>query len=366
MPKNKTSIPDEPRHLSPHVDRPTIFDLERYTGFSRSTISRAFNPEASVKKKTRERIIEAANEIGFSLHPGARMIRSRRSFRWGVLLPHLENPEYTEMVESLDAEARRNGTSLMLGLTHYDPKIEAGFLRNWAAGEVDGVICDVGSWEKNGQFCGQLRKRRFPFYALYYAEKDLSLINKSNYETFRLAVRNLIGHGHRRIAYVGLSNESARLANAFRAYRDELEAQRIEFDESLIIEGVNNRATGADAWRQIKTLKDAPTAVMAFNDILASGVWIGANADGYSVPKHLSIIGSDDIPESRLMGLSSIRYDRAEFARKVIGGLDAMRRDPERPREIIQLTTELVIRESVGPPADRSPGWQDRPNSTKY
>lgn len=360
MAKAKNSAMGQAPHPSTQVQRPTIFDLERYTGFSRSTISRAFNPEASVKKATRERIIEAADKIGFSRHPGARMIRMKRSFRWGLLLPHLENPEYAEMVEALDAEARRHGTNLILGLTHYDSKIESTFLRHWAAGEADGVICNVISWEENGSLCRQLKERRYPFYALYKGPEDVSLICKDDYDTFCLALRTMIGLGHRRIAFVGLAIPGVRSANAFRAYRDELKAHGIPWDESLIFEGPNNRDAGMQAWKQMKQMPDAPTAVMAFNDILASGVWIGAHVDGLSVPKHLSLMGNDNIPEARLMGLTSIRYDRASFARQVIDGLEAMRTNPDRPRDVISLSTELVMRASVGSPADRSKGWLKR------
>ncbi len=80
--------------------RPNIFDLEKISGFSRSTISRAFKPDSTIKESTRKKILALAAEAGYAPHPGARMIRSNRMHRWGLLVPNLQNPYYSEVVEA--------------------------------------------------------------------------------------------------------------------------------------------------------------------------------------------------------------------------------------------------------------------------
>nr|WP_234043860.1 substrate-binding domain-containing protein [Cerasicoccus arenae] len=281
------------------------------------------------------------------------MIRSQRSFRWGLLLPHLENSEYAQLVETLDAEAHRQGTNFVLGLTHYDAKVESSFLRHWAAGEADGVICDAVSWTENGDLYRQLVDRGYPFMALYYAPDGYSQARRDDYESFCIGLRNLIGMGHRRIAYVGVDHPQAKFTNSFCAYKEVLKSHKIEYDESLVIMNANNRESGVKAWQLIREMSNAPTAVMAFNDTLASGIWIGVHADGLSVPKDLSIIGSDDIPESRLMGLTTIRYDRAELARRVLNTLEKMRIEPMGP-QIVTMDTYVVMGNSVSPPRNQS------------
>ncbi|WP_309386283.1 LacI family DNA-binding transcriptional regulator [Cerasicoccus frondis] len=351
MPKKK--LQDKPSHLAPHVKRPTIIDLERITGFSRGTISRAFKPEASIKPETREKILKVANELGFALHPGARMIRSQRTYRWGLLLPHLENPEYAELVECIDAEARSRGTHLILGLTHYDPKVESAFLRHWAAGEADGVISDVVSWNENQDLYRNLIARRFPFLVLYHAPEGLPVIRKNSLESFCLGMRHLIGLGHVRIGYVGIEDSGAMYANPIKAYKKELKAEGLKLDESLMVFGGNNREAGVAAWDYFKALPDPPTAVLAFNDIIASGIWIGVHNDGLTIPKHLSLIGNDDIPEARLMGLSSISYDRKVLAREAISLLDQKRLNPELAPTVVDLKTDLIVRRSIDRPFKR-------------
>ncbi|MGE9271475.1 MAG: LacI family DNA-binding transcriptional regulator [Verrucomicrobiales bacterium] len=358
MPKVSKKQAAKPQHLSPHIKRPTIFDLERYTGFSRSTISRAFSPDASIKQDTRDKILKAASEIGYSLHPGARMIRSQRSYRWGLLLPHLENPEYAELVECFDAEARRCGTHLVLGLTHYDPEVESAFLRHWAAGEADGVITDVVSWDANRQLYENLLARKYPFLVLYSAPEGLPVIKKDSYESFCLGLRHLLDLGHKRIAFVGLDEPGAQYSNAQRAYENVHAEYGIPIDPALVILGANNRAAGVAAWQNIQAMgESAPTAVMAFNDILATGVWIAVHSQGLSVPGDVSLFGNDDIPESRLMGLTSVSYDRAVLAKNAIAALEKIRLDPDTKPQVIEMKTDLVMRGSIGRPGKRSPNW---------
>ncbi|WP_309397452.1 LacI family DNA-binding transcriptional regulator [Cerasicoccus maritimus] len=351
MGKTSKKQSKQANHLSPHVKRPTIFDLERHTGFSRSTISRAFSQDASIKDDTRSKILKAANEIGYSLHPGARMIRAQRAYRWGLLLPHLENPEYAQLVECFDAEARRAGTHLVLGLTHYDSEVESAFLRHWAAGEADGVITDVVSWEQNKPLFENLLARRYPFLVLYAAPKGLPVIKKDSYDSFCLGLRHLLDLGHKRIAFVGLDEPGSEHSNAHRAYINTLKEYQIDFDESLMVKGPNNRTAGIDAWKQLQALgKNAPTAIMTFNDIIATGVWIAVHSQGLSIPKDISLIGNDDIPEARLMGITSVSYDRIALAKQAIGLLEQMRSTPETKPQELKMKTELIMRGSIGPP----------------
>ncbi|WOO39726.1 LacI family DNA-binding transcriptional regulator [Rubellicoccus peritrichatus] len=357
--KNRTDT-DNQQKSSTQLKRPTIFDLEAYTGFSRSTISRAFNPDASVKPDTRENILRAADEIGFSLHPGAKMIRSKRSYRWGLLLPHLENPEYAELVKCFDAEARRLNTHLMLGLTHYDPSVESTFLKHWAAGEADGVICNVCGRGKNDEVYKQLLKRRYPLLGLFDGIPGISTINTNAYDSFCLGIRNLVELGHRRIAYVGLTHKGNHPPSTFLAYKDELERNKITIDDSLILLGENNQEAGAHAWRRLKEMDNAPTAIIAFNDILATGIWIGVYTSGLSIPKHLSIMSNDNIPEAQLMGITSVRYDHAQLAREAIAELERMRSDSSAKPRLIEMKTDLVMRGSIGRPGSRDKGWHEQ------
>lgn len=336
--------------LGPKPKRPTILDLERYSGIKRSTISRAFCPGYSIKESTRQAVLKAAAEIGYIPNAGARLYRAQRTLRWGFLLPHLENPDYAELTEHLDAEARRRNTFLVLGLSHFDTQLEPALIRHWASGETDGVIIGLGSQEENRDLYEQLRRRGFPMVFLYHGTEGYSVVEKDNYPTHRQAMEYLIAQGHRRIGYIGYQHASGRQVKAFHAYEDVLREHQLPLEPDLLYFGSQNRAGGIEAWKYFRAQPQRPTALFAFNDILACGAWMAAHADGVKIPEELSIVGNDNIAETAPLGVATIRYDRATMARLVFDALEAqMQTDHSTP---IQSTvpTEFLPRRSIAPP----------------
>jgi DNA-binding LacI/PurR family transcriptional regulator len=330
--------------------RPNIFDLEKISGFSRSTISRAFNPGSVIRESTREQIMKVAQEIGYSPHAGARTIRSKRMNRWGLLVPHLQNPYYADLVEACDQEARRRGTTLVLGLSHYDSVLINDLLRRWAGGETDGLILDSPRWEENGALMEKLRERHVPIVCLHFAPPSYHLIKKWLEASFRLAMQQLLELGHRRIAYLGQAHETAFETDGYLAYRTALYEHGIPLQPDYLYFGSYGRKGGVEAWQKWRGLAARPTAVLAFNDVMACGLWRAAQLDGYVIPRDLSIIGNDDISEASQTGLSTIRHDQEAFVREIFDVLEAVRLQPDLPTQIRRLPTDLVSRRSVATP----------------
>jgi DNA-binding LacI/PurR family transcriptional regulator len=337
----------------PKAKRPTILDLERYSGIKRSTISRAFCPGYSIKESTRQAVLKAAAEIGYIPNAGARLYRAQRTHRWGFLLPHLGNPDQAELTEHLDAEARRRNTFLVMGLSHFDTQLEPTLIRHWASGETDGVIVGLGSQEENRDLYAQLRRRGFPLVFLYYADPGYPVVAKDNYPTHRQAMEKLLALGHRRIGYIGYRHSSSRHVNAFQAYEDVLREHNLPLEQELLYFGSQNRAGGIDAWKYFSSQTNRPTALLAFNDILACGAWMAAQADGIKIPEDLSLVGNDDIAETAPLGVATIRYDRSAMARLVFDVLESQlqSKHPEGTRHIIP--TEFIPRASIAPPRAR-------------
>jgi LacI family transcriptional regulator len=331
--------------------RPNIFDLERVSGFSRSTISRAFNPGSVIKSSTRDQIMKFAQDIGYAPHAGARTIRSKRMNRWALLVPHLQNPYYAELVEACDLEARRRGTTLVLGLSHYNNALIHDLLRQWAGGETDGLILDTPGWEDNESLLEKLRARGVPMVCLHSAPAGYHVVWKNTEPSYRLAMEQLLVLGHRRIAYIGPRHGYARQRPSFLAYSKGLEKEGVALREEYLFFGTFDRRSGMEAWQQWRSLPEPPTAVLAFNDVMACGVWRAAQLDGFRIPQDLSIIGNDDIEEAAPLGLTSIRIDQASFAREIFEVLEAVRLNPSLSPQRRVLPTDLIFRNSVASPA---------------
>lgn len=340
---------------TPPNRRPTIFDLVAFTGVSRGTISRAFNNQAGINAATREKVMKAAREIGYTPHNGARMLKLSRTRRWGLLLPYLHNPHYPEIVEALSHEARKRNTTLLLGLSNYEAEHESQIIRQWVSGETDGIILDQGHYHKNAQLFSQLAKRGVPVLFLHGQHgqpiPDFDFICYNLRENMLLLLNHLAALGHERIGYVGQNFPHCRNTIRFRAYADFHRANAREIDENMIYFGDEDAAQcGINAWRAWLQMEKRPTAVVCFDDVIACGLIHAARSSGHVIPDDLSVAGVDDIAEAIRLGLTTIRTDRAATARGILDLLEKRLEDPHRPPEIKMIPSSLVIRGSIGRP----------------
>jgi LacI family transcriptional regulator len=298
-------------------DRPTILDLARLTGISTSTISRAFNrsPENRINPETKEKILRKAREIGYSPHSGARAMIQGRTGRWGLLLPHLDNPRYVQIMDQLDRQAHARSGRLLLGLSRFNPAVEAELALHWGSGETDGIIADSCIDPKVFE---QLRRRRFPLVFLYGRPSPrFNMVTIRAAEAFVELMRKMFQAGHRRIGFLSWQFPAARLHAAFRAYRQVLREEGLAEDPNLIFFGSEDYRAGGEAWQRWRKLKSRPTAVLCFNDVIAISLIEAAENDGCRLPGDLSVTGADDIAMAARYRLTTIQADVGEMARQV-------------------------------------------------
>lgn len=326
------------------MKKPTIFDLERLTGYSIGTISRAFNKSPTIKASTRELILKKAREISYVPHAGARAITQGRTRRWGLLLPHLRNPRYSEIMDHLDLEARTRSTMLLLGLSRYDAAIEAELALHWASGETDGIIADSCIDPK---VFYTLRERRVPMVFLFgRPSTDFHMVQTSVARSCDALMRRLLELGHRRVGYVGQANPTCRIHGSFTAYETMLREYGVPVDESLLFFGTHEYTAGEQAWRHWAPA-ERPSAILCYNDNIACKIISLAQAEGVQVPRDLSIVGADDIPEAALCNLTTMHLDPAQLARDVFALLE---KDPGEPGQVRVVHSTVVERGSVAPP----------------
>lgn len=335
--------------------RPTIFDLVKHTGISRGTISRAFNNQAGIKSATKEKILRAAREIGYIPHNGARMMKLGRTKRWGILVPHLHNPYYAELVEALNQEAGKKGITLLVGISNNDKERESELILQWTAGETDALILDQSHFYDNPAIFEQLKARGIAMIFLH--GEPIPGFDFLRYELFESVSRVMTHYeemGHLRIGYTAQNFQGCRNTARFRAYAKNRTAKGRKLDESLIYFGDDGAEGGRNAFRKWAALAEPPTAVVCGDDIIACGMMHAARLAGWSIPKDLSVAGVDDIAESSRVGLTTIKTSRFETAKAICEVLESRREDFERPPEVRLIPSELILRNSITRPRAKS------------
>jgi LacI family transcriptional regulator len=170
-------------------------------------------------------------------------------------------------------------------------------------------------------------------------------IYSDHYQGASKAMRYLIGLKHRRIAYIsgrpGLQN-----ADRFTAYCDELRNAGIGLDTDLVMDGDYSTDCGEASAHKLFALPHPPSAIFAANDQMALGVLKAANDARKQVPQEISVIGYDNIPETKYLGITTVDQCLVEMGRQAVELLINLIEGKTIDSKIVKLTPSLVIRNS--------------------
>jgi DNA-binding LacI/PurR family transcriptional regulator len=335
--------------------RPTIADVARLAGVSEGAVSFAVNDRPGVSAETRERILRAAEELGWRPSAQARALTQARAFAVGLVMARsvdgLDADDFfTRFLVGLERALARRDFALLLRVIGQEEDIELEAYRRLAqVGRVDGVILtDV--------------RRRDPRFAILeqaglpavLAGQPLEPCPFPAVETDHAAgvtalTEHLIGLGHRKIAFAGGNPELEHVQTREAAWRAAVEAAGVEPGPSDAV--VAGDAGTADVTGRLLGAADPPTAVMYASDQLAAAGLAVARERGLRVPEDLSITGFDDAAVALHCSppLTTVRLDYVGFGEAAADVLLAEIHDEPRP-ELPGFPAELVLRGSTGPP----------------
>jgi LacI family transcriptional regulator len=171
-------------------------------------------------------------------------------------------------------------------------------------------------------------------------------VHANNYQGALDAMAYLIGLGHRRIGFISGRPELESAKRRLSGYRDALAKVGMPVDESLIMPGDFTEKNGFEAATKLLTIPDPPTAIFACNDQTAMGVYTAAKSLGLNIPEDLSVIGFDNIPESRYMELTTVDQFLAKMGYLATEMVIKLINKEEIESDILKIPTELVIRKS--------------------
>ncbi|RMG85798.1 MAG: LacI family transcriptional regulator [Chloroflexi bacterium] len=331
-------------------DKVTIFDVARESGVSYSTVSRVLNGFKYVKESTRQKVLEAADRLGYVANLQARSLAGGRSNIIGVLVPGLDNGYIGEIIRGIDEALRDIGYDLMLYTTHRQEGKESRYVQAIANGLTDGLILIVPLIPT--AYLDALRQQRFPYVLIDQSdiEESSSIVDATNEKGAYEATRYLIELGHRRIGHItglmGLSSAVERLAG----YKAALEEAGIPFNPQLVVEGDFWEQSGYEGTQKLLALPQPPTAIFASNDLMAFGAYEAVRTNGLDIPKDISIVGFDDIPQASLVHpkLTTVHQPLDQMGRVAVQIL-LERIEKDSPPRRVTLAIHLVIRDSCQP-----------------
>ena len=326
----------------------TIFDVAKKAGVSYGTVSRVINNNPHVKTETRQRILQAMDELGYVVNKQARILAGGRSLTIGLLVPDLGTGYVGEIMRGIDAELSFNNLDLVLYTTHRTANKEANYIANLASGVVEGLLLLLPRNPVDN--ISSLLQRKFPFVLIDHQGigRECPAVGATNWQGGFNAVEYLIKLGHKRIGFITGSLDLGCSIDRLEGYRSALRTYHLQECKELIYEGTFEQTDGFAGASTFLDLANPPTAIFASNDVMAMGAMDAVRNRGLRIPDNISIIGFDDIPQASLTrpALTTIRQPLEKMGRVATQMLLDLLNNPERKGKRIELPTELVVRDS--------------------
>ena len=335
----------------------TIRDVAREAGVSVATASRALNPNSVVNARTRQRILEVIEELGFSPSPAARRLSLGRTLTVGVVVSFLTRPQAAERLRGVDAVLADSEFDFVIYNVE-SVKRRDHYLRTLIQSHrVDGLL--VMSLPPPEDIAAALERAVAPvvFIDVHVpAVSSMPRVVGDDVTGGSLAARHLIELGHRRIAFIGDAAESpfgfTSSQDREAGIRRELKRSGVEIPPAWIGHGAHGRYEARELARRMLRSADRPTAILAASDTQALGVLAAAHEADLNVPDDLSVVGYDDIEAADYVGLTTVRQQLFESGRQ---GAELLLTEIERrsePAPAVALPPELVVRETTAPPKE--------------
>lgn len=332
----------------------TIADVAKYAGVSTATVGRVVGGYGTVSGKTRDRVLDAVKQLGYSPNIVAQGLRSKRTKTIAVIVGSMSNSFFSNMVSAIENEAAEYGYNVIICNTNEDPETERKHIKNLQSRMIDGII--LSSARTVDTVKPPLEK------AIYSGELpivlvdrrvdglDLDVIESDNFGAGYKTTNYLLALGHRKIGVLGTGNYST-INDRIAGYKKALEDRRIEYVPQRVM--TTQREKNQYNEREIDNYffknKDL-TAIMVLNNSLAEAVLLRLDNLKRFDEKNFSIVCWDDSSMNKLMGLTTVlQYPEKigrEAARRIISKIEKR----ELPGEIINMVgTELKIRSSCKP-----------------
>ncbi len=334
---------------------PTLEQVAKLAGVSRSTVSRVINNHPNVRPEVRERVWQGIRELGYQPHAAARSLVTRRTQIIGMIIPETVTKLFTDpffplLLRGATEACNTHHYQLMLSLFTAGTNREELYRRILRGRYLDGVI--VASVSLKDPIILSLLNDNIPFVSVgRYPDERVNYVDVDNVGGARMAVEHLIRLGHRRIATITGPLDMPVSQDRLAGYRQALEANGIPIDESLIMEGDFTEGGGMLAMQ--KLLSASPTAVFVASDMMAVGALKALRQAGLRVPDDIALVSFDDIPLASAIEppLTTVRQPierLGSIAVEVLLSLLEKAHEKQATAQRIILPTELVIRASCG------------------
>ncbi len=329
----------------------SISDIAKLAGVSSATVSRAISNKPGVSTETRQAILKLVAELDYHPSVSAQRLAGKRSNTLGLVIPRdatyvFSNPYYLEILRGITEESSRLDYKLLVSVG----KSEQSYDELFKTDMIDGLILTSALYKDNR--IARLIYDRYPFVIIGRFDTDMLpegrqyTVDIDHVTAARKVTEYLMSLGHTRIGYLSGPMDYYLTVHRLQGYQEAMEAHALDIPSEYVVveEGFMER-NGESGMAKLLSLQNPPTAVFAFNDLMAIGAIHAATKQGVRVPQDVSVMGFDDIITAPFLDppLTTVQhfpYSKASVATKLLVndllGVKNDVRNVEIPFEIVE------------------------------
>lgn len=330
----------------------TIYDLAEKLNISIATVSRALKNDPVVSKKTRKKIFDLAEKMGYRSNHFARNLRRQQTNTIGVMVHELNSNFITSVLAGVEKVTTEAGYDLIIAHSSESFSKEAANAKNLFHKRVDGLIASLSFDTKSLDHFKPFTEKGVPVVFFDRVEQNdaSTVVIIDNYKCGYRATQHLIEQGCKKIVHLTASLNRNVYSERYRGYRDALFDAGISFDESLLIIKDLSEAAAIDAAKQMLKMKPLPDGAFITNDFVAAVCMRTLKEHGVAIPDNIAIVGFNNDAIGKLIepALTTVNYpgrDMGEIAaRNLINHLQGISK-LQHTKTII-VNSGLIVRKS--------------------
>jgi DNA-binding LacI/PurR family transcriptional regulator len=294
---------DQSPILSGEEMQVTIIDIARYTGISKSTVSRVLNDSGPVAAETKKKVLDAVKTLNYKPNAVARNLVLKRSNSFSLIVQDIRNPYYAYVSWLAERIFSERGFNLDIFNADNNLLLEKKALESVKYRRIDGILC-VGGGKDATNIIDFYSREGIPIVLIDREVQgyDIPKINLDNLYGAKLATDYLFKLGHRRIVFI-TSDLTLPERHRMEGFIESCREKGVPQADSLVISQSEEDWTRGVCveFEELFTSSAPPTAVFASNDIKALRAIRLLKQQGYSVPEDVSVMGYDDIDISSIV-----------------------------------------------------------------
>lgn len=323
----------------------TIVDVAKLAGVTPTTVSRVINNRGYISEKTRNKVNEAMDQLGYQPNEIARSLTKQKSNTIGLIVPHISHPYFAKLISNLENEAAKKDYKIILCNSKEKAEKEKQYLDMCKSNRVAGIIICSGNVESN-----KINTGGIPVVLLEKNFEEGKLgIQCDNYQGGKLATEHLIECGCKKILHLsGVIDEEMPADNREKAFIDVCSKNEIEYFIKKYDIDTYNQMNYYDYIKAALNEIEGVDGIFASSDLIAAQVIQVCNEIKIRIPEDIKLVGFDDVDISQLTTprITTVHQPIKEMARLSIELIDAKYNNIEVNEKTI-LPIKLIIRDST-------------------